>query len=79
MVEADAAFECGDRAIAEWKLTATNLVPFGALRLRDPVHLQGVSVVQVENGRITRWSDYYDGVTSRRSGVAAFFEGWTDY
>jgi hypothetical protein len=36
------------------------------------------SVVRFENGKITQWSDYYDGLQSRRSAVAAFFTDWIE-
>ena len=75
-VEVDSTRECGDHAIAEWKLTATESVPFGPVRLRSPISLRGTSIVQIKNGRVIRWSDYYDRVTSRRVSLAAFFEDW---
>jgi len=78
MVEANAVFENGDVAVAEWKLRATNIVPFGAARLRDRVSLSGVSVIQTRNGRITRWFDYYDGAKSRRVELAAHFKEWIE-
>ena len=78
MVEANAVFENGDVAVAEWKLRATNIVPFGAARLRDRVSLSGASVIQTRNGRITRWFDYYDGAKSRRVELAAHFKEWIE-
>lgn len=74
-----AIFECGDHVIAEWKITATQTVPYGSLPLRIPISFPGASVVRIENGRITRWSDYYDQNTSRRINLAAFFTEWTEY
>jgi len=71
-------FECGDHVVAEWKLTATEAVPYYK-PLRVPISLPGVSIAQIENGRISRWSDYYDGITSRRVTLAAFFTDWMDY
>jgi hypothetical protein len=38
--------------------------------------LHGVSVVRTKNGEITEWSDYYDGLTSRRTALAAHFTDW---
>jgi limonene-1,2-epoxide hydrolase len=43
-----------------------------------PVCVQGISVVQVTNGKISEWSDYYDQLTSRRYGVAALFTEWIE-
>src|SRR5215510_4282281 len=74
VIEVDASFQCGDYAIAEWKLTATQTVPYyGSTSLRVPISLRGTSIVRVENGRITHWSDYYDQTRSRRFSLAAMF------
>jgi steroid delta-isomerase-like uncharacterized protein len=74
-------FESGDRVIAEWKLTATEVVPYLGLRttsFRRPFSLPGVSVVEIKHARIVNWSDYYDLPTSRRMGLGAFFEEWIE-
>jgi steroid delta-isomerase-like uncharacterized protein len=72
-------FTTGDRIITEWTLTATTTEPFLERRLRKvPISLQGISVVQIKNGRISQWSDYYDQLKSRRSGVAAWFTEWIE-
>ena len=69
----------GDRVISEWTLTATNAEPFLAGRPRKvPINLQGISVVQIKNGKISQWSDYYDQLKSRRQGVAALFTEWIE-
>ena len=78
VVEVNSVFECGDRVVAEWKLNATETVPFGPTQLRKPISVRGTSIVQIQNGRVTRWSDYYDSVASRRFKVAAFFEEWVE-
>ena len=77
-VEVILTFECGDRVVAEWKLNATETVPFGPTQLRKPISVRGTSIVQIQNGRVTRWSDYYDSVASRRFKVAALFEEWVE-
>src|SRR5262245_9200977 len=80
VVEVDSSFQCGDHAIAEWKLTATQSVPYyGSTRLRIPISLRGTSIARVENGRITHWSDYYDQNRSWRFSLAAFFTEWIEY
>ena len=80
VVEVDSSFQCGDHAIAEWKLTATTqTVPYGSTRFRIPISLRGTSIVRVENGRITHWSDYYDRNISWRFSLAAFFKEWIEY
>jgi steroid delta-isomerase-like uncharacterized protein len=74
-------FESEDHVIAEWKLTATEVVPYLGLRttsFRRPFSLPGVSVVEIKHARIVNWSDYYDPPTSRRMGLGAFFEEWID-
>jgi hypothetical protein len=68
-----------DGVITEWTLTATLSEPFlGGLMRRVPIRVQGMSVVQVENGKIRRWSDYYDQLTARRYGLATWFTEWTE-
>jgi steroid delta-isomerase-like uncharacterized protein len=75
--KANTILSSGDHVISEWTLTATQAEPFLNGRLRKvPICLQGVSVVQIENGKIKRWSDYYDQVKSRRYGIAALFTEW---
>jgi hypothetical protein len=71
-VEVTTTFESGDHVIAEWKLTATEIVSYW-IQLQVPISLSGISVAQIDNGRIKRWSDYYDEKTSRRVSLAAFF------
>ena len=69
----------GDRIVSEWTLTATKAEPFLDGRPRKvPINLQGVSVVQLKNGKISQWSDYYDQLKSRRQGVAALFTAWIE-
>jgi steroid delta-isomerase-like uncharacterized protein len=80
VVEVDSTFQCGDQAIAEWKLTATQTMPsYGYKRFRIPISVRGTSIVRVENGRITHWSDYYDQNRSWRFSLAAFFTEWIEY
>jgi hypothetical protein len=43
-----------------------------------PIRVRGISVVQIRNGKITQWSDYYDQLTSRRYGLAGWFTEWTE-
>jgi steroid delta-isomerase-like uncharacterized protein len=68
-----------DGVISEWTLTATASEPFlGGLIRSVPIRVQGISVVQMQNGKITRWSDYYDQLTARRYGLASWFAAWTE-
>jgi len=65
-------FSSSDRVITEWTLTATHAEPFLDGRPRKvPVSVQGISVVQTKNGKISQWSEYYDQLKSRRYSVAA--------
>ena len=79
VVELVSTFECGDYAIAEWKLTATQIEQFGPRSYRFPIDLRGSTIVQIENERVARWSDYYDQLRSRRGPLKAFFEEWIEY
>ena len=78
-VELVSTFECGDYAIAEWKLTAKQTEQFGSRSYRFPIVLRGSTIVQIEKSRVARWSDYYDELTSRRGPLKAFFEEWIEY
>jgi steroid delta-isomerase-like uncharacterized protein len=72
-------FSSGDRAINEWTLTATKTEPFwGGLLRKVEICVQGISVVQIKNGKISQWSDYYDQLKSRRNGLAASFTEWIE-
>lgn len=79
VVELVSTFECGDYAIAEWKLTATQTESFGSRSYRFPIVLRGSTIVQIENGRVAHWSDYYDGLVSRRTALASYFTEWVEY
>jgi SnoaL-like protein len=79
VVELVSTFECGDYAMAEWKVTATPIEQFGSRSYRFPIVLRGSTIVQIENGRVAHWSDFYDQLTSRRGPLKAFFEEWIEY
>ena len=76
VLEVTTTMACKDRVIAEWKITATEMVPYGALQLRAPISFPGASIVRIRDGRITDWYDYYDQSQSRRIKLAAFFTDW---
>jgi len=72
-------FSSGGRVISEWTLTATKTEPFLGGQLRKvPICVRGISVVQIENGKISQWSDYYDQLKSRRYGVVDWFTEWVE-
>ena len=78
-LQIDTIFLSGDRVVAEWTLRAMLLEPFyGGLSRKVPISLHGASIVRTENGKITDWTDYYDGLASRRSALAAHFEEWVE-
>jgi steroid delta-isomerase-like uncharacterized protein len=69
-----------DHMVAVWTLRSTVTQPFyAALSRKVPILLHGVSVVRTKNGKITEWSDYYDGPTSRRIALAAHFTDWDGF
>lgn len=78
-LEVISLMESGDHAIAEWKLTATQIVPYGSIGYRIPINLHGSTIVRVEHGRILQWSDYYDHASSWRTALAAAFTDWVEY
>jgi steroid delta-isomerase-like uncharacterized protein len=72
-------YNSGDRVISEWTLTATQSESFIGGRLRKvPICVEGITVVQIKNGKINQWSDYYDQLKSRRYGVADLFTEWIE-
>lgn len=74
-----AAFSSEDRVIGEWTLQTSLAEPFyGGLTWKVPTSLHGASIVRTENGKITDWADYYDGLTSRRTALAAHFVEWVE-
>src|SRR5262249_44321 len=72
-------FVNGEDVITQWTARNTISEPFfGAQTRKVPVVIHGVSVVRTEDGKITRWSDYYDGLTARRTALGAYFTDWFD-
>lgn len=72
-------FDSGHHAMAEWRLSATESVPLGSISHRVPISLQGSTIICVENGRIVRWSQYYDQSSSLPISLGAFITEWTKY
>lgn len=72
-------FEDQDHAIAQWKLSATQTVPYGSISYRIPISLSGSTIVRVKDEKIVEWSDYYDQNSSRRINLAALFTEWIEY
>jgi len=80
LLQINTIFVSGDRALTEWTLQTTLIEPaFGNCRWKVPLSLHGASVVRTDNGRIPNWSDYYDGLISRRTALASYFTEWVEY
>ena len=70
----------GDYVTIQWMSHTVLTEPFfGGLTRKVPISLQGASIVRVEDGRVTEWSDYYDGLKSRRTALADHFTEWIEY
>jgi len=75
----DAVFVSGSYVISQWSLRKTMTDSgFGALRIKVPILVKGVSLVEIENNEIVKWSNYYDGLSSRRTALAAQFIEWIE-
>jgi len=74
-LQADQTFVSGEHVITQWTLQVT----ITGLTGRIPISIAGVSIVRTDNGTIADWADYYDGLTSRRTALAAAFTEWVEY
>jgi len=77
-IELVSTYECGDNIIAEWRVTATQVQKYVGLHQQLRISFAGVSVIHIEDERITHWSDYYDKSTSWRMNLAGFFTEWIE-
>jgi hypothetical protein len=78
-LETNTIFVSGDHVIMEWTLQTSVTEPFyGGLSRKVQVSVHGASIVRTANGKITDWADYYDGLTSRRTALAAHFKDWVE-
>jgi steroid delta-isomerase-like uncharacterized protein len=76
-LQVDSILVSFDHVVSEWTLRTSVKEPFyGALSRRVQILLHGVSVVRTRDGEIAEWSDYYDGLTSRRTALAAHCTDW---
>jgi hypothetical protein len=66
------------RVVSEWFLTATKHDYFPESRIKIPISVRGASIVQIENGKITEWSDYYDQLQSGDFGMLAWISEWME-
>ena len=80
LLQEDQTFVSGEHVITQWTLQVTITEPFYAgLTRRIPISITGVSIVRTDNGKIADWADYYDGLTSRRTALAAHFTERAEY
>jgi hypothetical protein len=69
----------GDYVTIQWMRHTVLTEPFlGGLSRKVQISLHGASIVRIENGRVTEWSDYYDGLMSRRTALADYFTEWIE-
>src|SRR5712691_4213349 len=79
-LQADQTFVSGEHVITQWTLQVTITEPFYAALTRSiPISIAGVSIVRTSDGKIADLADYYDGLTSRRTALAAHFTEWVEY
>jgi predicted SnoaL-like aldol condensation-catalyzing enzyme len=76
----DKVLASGDYVTIQWMRHTVLTEPFfGGLSRKVPISLHGASIVRIEDGRIKEWSDYYDGLKSRRNSLADHFREWIEY
>jgi ketosteroid isomerase-like protein len=69
----------GDYVTIQWMRHTVLTEPFfGGLSRKVSISVHGASVVRIEHGRIREWSDYYDGLRSRRGALADHFTEWIE-
>ena len=78
-LEIESTFGYGDHAAAVWKLTATQTEFICNQTFRPTIVVRGSTIVRIESGRVTRWSEYYDELTSRRYRLVGMFKEWIEY
>ena len=78
-LETNTIFVSGDHVIMAWTLqTLVTESFYGGRSRKVHVSVHGASIVRTEHGKITEWADYYDGLTSRRTALAAHFKAWVE-
>lgn len=77
--QTDRVLPSGDYVTIQWISNTVLTEPFfGRLTRKVSISLHGASVVRVEDGRIREWSDYYNGLKSRRTALADYFTEWIE-
>jgi hypothetical protein len=77
-LQADETFVSGEHVITQTRQVTITEPFYVGLTRRLPISIAGVSVVRTDNGK-PDWADYYDGLTSRRTALAAHFTEWVEY
>jgi hypothetical protein len=78
-LQTDRLLVSGDYVSIQWmRHTVLTKPSFGGLSRNVPISLKGASIVRIEDGRVTEWSDYYDGLKSRRTALADHFTEWIE-
>ena len=76
-LQSEHIFASDDCVTTQWILHTAVTVPFfNGLSRKVRISLHGASIVRTRNGKITNWADYYDGLKSQRTALAAHFEEW---
>ena len=75
----DSVLVSGDYVTTQWVRDTVLTEPFfGGVSRKVSISLHGASIIHIENGKVSEWSDYYDGLTARRTALAAQFEEWVE-
>jgi hypothetical protein len=79
-LQTDTVLVSGDYVSIQWMRHTVLTEPFfGGLTRKVRIGLHGASIVRVEHRKIKEWSDYYDGLKSRRTALADYFTEWIEY
>jgi SnoaL-like domain len=71
--QTDTIFACSNHLITKWTLHASwTEASYGEFPRSDRISLHGASIVRTGSGKIIDWSNYDDGLTSRRTGLASY-------
>ena len=67
-----------DRIVSEWFLTDRKGESVADSWKKVAICVRGASIVRIEDGKITQWSDYYDQLQSGGYGLATWLTTWFD-
>jgi predicted SnoaL-like aldol condensation-catalyzing enzyme len=76
----DRVLVSGEYVTIQWMRHTVITEPFfGGHSRKIPISLHGASIVRIEDDRIKEWSDYYDGLKSRRTALSDYFTEWIEF